>query len=85
MKSNGKPYSWFLALVAMCTPILSEGRGTHEQATRRDPILSVGVIERHVTEIYDAFSSSWAAGDRDAIVALAVSSGLVTRADLDLA
>jgi hypothetical protein len=86
MKSNGKPYSWFLTLVAMCTLTLSDGRGgtpTNKQLAAIR-ILPVGVIERHVTEIYDAFTHSPADGNRDAIVALAVSSGLVTRTDLDL-
>ena len=83
-KTNGKPYAWFLTLIALCEPALGSGpAGTptnRELAVRR--YTSPGVIERHVAQIYDAFGLADVRGARDVIVQIAVERGLVTRADL---
>jgi hypothetical protein len=83
-KSNGKPYAWFLTLIAMCEPALGigpAGTPTNRELARRR-FMSPGVIERHVAQIYEAFDLADVRGARDVIVQIAIERGLVTRADL---
>ncbi len=89
-RSNGRPYAWFLTLIAMCEPALGigpAGTPTNRELARRRYV-SPGVIERHMAQIYEAFGLADVRGARDVIVQIAVERGLVTRADvqeLDLA
>lgn len=83
-KSNGKPYSWFMTLIAMCEPALGigpAGTPTNRELARRRHT-SQGVIERHIAQIYEAFDLADVRGARDVIVQIAVERGLVTRVDL---
>lgn len=84
-KSNGRPYSWFLTLIAMCEPALGTGPAgtpTNQELARRRHT-STGVIERHVAQIYEAFDLAAVGATRDVMVQIAVERGLVTRADLE--
>ena len=83
-KSNGKPYAWFVTLIAMCEPALGVGPAgtpTNRELARRR-YMSPGVIERQVAQIYQAFGLAEVRGARDVFVQIAVERGLVTRADL---
>jgi hypothetical protein len=81
---HGGVMAWFRTLVAMCVPEL-EGRSgyvpTNKELAER-LFLSVGVIERHVSDIHLQLDVPTGPGSREELVRLAVRQGFVTRDDV---
>lgn len=86
-RSNESVYAWFRTLVALCEPVLAhrvEPTPTNRTLAGRLHT-QVGVIERHMAEIYENLGlSNLPSRDREIVVAIAVGQGIVTPDDLEL-